>query len=285
MTLDAQCKEFKSLQFVAQTAAQQQSSPLINVWRYYRWFTNIYNVSDWNNSGTIDYLIVFALAFDYKNRMFCATTEIKFDKGGFQGGRGWMVNDTTKALLSGPFYVDNVLGAMAHANQWFYAEKDRHLYLTTNNTNGMPPQANNLVVLRLKTLISIESTRHAPISDVTIAHIGLRDAAKTDMEPHGVPSGGGNVIFIAQYINVMNNVFFFCSKDWSLQRTAALFVSGSENFQLLNCSFERLDGNGVMLSGYNRRSSLIGNSFLWMGATGRTMYALVCSHACLTRCQ
>lgn len=55
---------FENLQFMLNSVAQQQSSLEVHVWRYYRWFTNMYNVSQWNQS------------------------EMVFDQGGFQGGRG-----------------------------------------------------------------------------------------------------------------------------------------------------------------------------------------------------
>ena len=54
--------------------------------------------------------------------------------------------------------------------------------------------------------------------------------ATTFMEPHGVPSGG----------------------DWALQRTAALFFEGTEGCAIDGCVLQRLDGNAVMLSGYNQ---------------------------------
>eukprot|EP00666_Eupelagonemidae_sp_cell4sb_P018096 gene18096-biopygen16006 len=49
------------------------------------------------------------------------------------------------------------------------------------------------------------------------------------LEPHGVPSGG----------------------DWGLERRGALFFEGTEELVVDGCRFERLDGNGIMLSGYN----------------------------------
>ena len=50
----------------------------------------------------------------------------------------------------------------------------------------------------LETLIAINSTMEAPVTDITIQGIGFRDAKATYLAPHGVPSGG----------------------DWALQRVS-----------------------------------------------------------------
>ena len=50
------------------------------------------------------------------------------------------------------------------------------------------------------------------------------------MERFGVPSGG----------------------DWALYRGGAVFLDGTENAVVTNGLFERLDGNALFLSGYNR---------------------------------
>ena len=45
------------------------------------------------------------------------------------------------------------------------------------------------------------------------------------MYPHGVPSGG----------------------DWALDRIGSLFLQGTEDVLIDNCTFERLDGNQDVL--------------------------------------
>lgn len=64
-------------------------------------------------------------------------------------------------------------------------------------------------------------------------------------DPHGVPSGG----------------------DWALQRDAALFFEGTKNLNVTGCTIERVDGNGLMLSGYTRGAVVAQNEFVWIGDT------------------
>eukprot|EP01045_Picozoa_sp_COSAG04_P026976 COSAG04_NODE_3857_length_2468_cov_2.629802_2_plen_79_part_00 len=75
----------------------------------------------------------------------------------------------------------------------------------------------------LKRLIAIRGdypgspTNHtpaAPARNITIARIGFRDSSPTFLEPHGIPSGG----------------------DWSLQRTAAVFLEGTEGVAVEHCT-------------------------------------------------
>ena len=47
----------------------------------------------------------------------------------------------------------------------------------------------------------------------------------------------------------------------------ALFFEGTVNLKVQGCRFERLDGNGLMLSGYNRYASILENHFAWTGDT------------------
>jgi hypothetical protein len=55
--------------------------------------------------------------------------------------------------------------------------------------------------------------------------------------------------------------------DWALQRTAALFFEGTEDVSVQDCVLQRLDGNALMLSSYNARTSIVNNTFLYTGAS------------------
>ena len=80
-----------------------------------------------------------------------------------------------------------------------------------------------------------------------------RAAAYTYMNPHGVPSAG----------------------DWALDRIGAVFLEGTEGVTFQSCNFTRLDGNAVMVSGYNRHATVRDSDFSFIGgnavaAWGRT---------------
>jgi hypothetical protein len=169
-------------------------------------------------------------------------------------------------------------------NEYYFSPEAQQLYLYYNGT-GSPPPDSELVATQLQTYISIEGTLAAPVQNITIQGIAFRDAvrkriflckfilnengiylprqardkhrksstkdidmrfymqAETGLEPHGVPSCG----------------------DWALQRLAALFIEGTEGTTVDSCSFTRMDGNGLMLSRYNRHATISNNEFAYIG--------------------
>jgi len=75
--------------------------------------------------------------------------------------------------------------------------------------------------------------------------VNFKDTAITYLEPHGMPSGG----------------------DWGLERIGSIFIQGSENLKIDSCIFSRIDGNAVMISGYNRYVTIQKSEFVWIGST------------------
>lgn len=166
-----------------------------------------------------------------------------FSKGGFQGARG--------QKTGAEFYIENVMEELDSPNEWFYDEQTKTLYFWYNDTAGtMPPQNTLYVVTQLKTLITVQATQDRPASDISILGVNFRDTAYTYMDPHGMPSGG----------------------DWALERMGALFFEGSENALVDSCIFDRLDGNGIMISGYNRYTTIQRSEFSWIGSTAIALW-------------
>ena len=55
--------------------------------------------------------------------------------------------------------------------------------------------------------------------------------------------------------------------DWALERMGVLFFEGTENSLVDSCLFSRLDGNAIMVSGYNRNTTIQKNEFVWIGSS------------------
>eukprot|EP00750_Incisomonas_marina_P029589 INCI7199.2.p1 GENE.INCI7199.2~~INCI7199.2.p1 ORF type:complete len:934 (-),score=146.71 INCI7199.2:719-3520(-) len=157
-----------------------------------------------------------------------------FGHGGFQGARG---NNE-----GGDFFVENVFEEWDYPGEFFYNRSTGDLFLSYNGT-GAPPADMEVVVPRLQSLINITGTQWDPVQNVSHSGIEYRAAAYTYMNPHGVPSAG----------------------DWALDRIGAVFLEGTEDVKFDNCTFERLDGNAVMVSGYNRRATVSNSDFAYIG--------------------
>jgi hypothetical protein len=170
-----------------------------------------------------------------------------FAKGGFQGGRG--------ANEGGEIFVEGVREELDAPDEWHFDAATGELTWFFNATSGTPPPA-AVVATSLQSLVRVVGTAAAPARGITLAGLGFRDTAYSFMEPHGMPSGG----------------------DWALRRDAALFLDGTEDVTIDGCVMERLDGNAVMLSGYNRHAAVTRNEFAFTGDTviaswGRTTSA------------
>jgi len=116
------------------------------------------------------------------------------------------------------------------------------LYLFYNGT-GAPPASMEVVVPTARTLVNISGTRWDPVKDVSIDGIAFKATRYTYMDPHGVPSAG----------------------DWALDRISAVFLQGTEGVRVSNSTFDRLDGNAVMISGYNRNATVEDCDFSYIG--------------------
>lgn len=65
----------------------------------------------------------------------------------------------------------------------------------------------------------------------------MQSVAASYLGPHGIPSGG----------------------DWGLSRMGAILVEGAQGTSVANCTFSRIDGNAVFLSGWVRDTSIDAN--------------------------
>lgn len=162
------------------------------------------------------------------------TGNFTFGKGGFQGARG---NDN-----GDNFYIENVMEELDSPNEWFYDKSTGMMYFWFNGT-GMPPASTVYTVPQVKVLFNATGDQASPVKNVQFKGINFRDAAYTYLDAHGMPSGG----------------------DWGLQRSAALFFEGTTGTVVESCLFSRLDGNALMLSGFNREAVIQDNEFVWIG--------------------
>ena len=175
-----------------------------------------------------------------------STGRISFGKGGFQGARGGPGSD---------WFVQNVYEELDDPNEFYFDKQTKVLYVFANETNPQdPPAASKRYVVipsaHHTLLATDETSKEAPIRNLTIRGLGFRDTAWTMLMPHGVPSGG----------------------DWALERMAALFLEGTEGLVVENCDFNRIGGNALMLSKYHRHATVSHNSFSWLGGTAIALW-------------
>ena len=163
------------------------------------------------------------------------TNNFTFGHGGFQGARG--------SKEGGDFFVENVMEELDYPGEFFYDKKQGYLYVYYNATSGTKPPTEDVVLPNLQILVNHTGTQWNPVKNVQHKGINYIASSYTYMNPHGVPSGG----------------------DWALDRYGALFLQGTEQVTFDGCKFDRLDGNGVFISGYNRNATIMNSDFSFIG--------------------
>lgn len=166
------------------------------------------------------------------------STNFSLPWGAFQGSRGADAGEGT--------YVENVMEELDAPAEWFFNTTTQMLYLWHNASAGTPPPLDGSIVLtQIKHLFNVTGTQDAPVTDITFSGLGFRDTSYTYLDPHGIPSGG----------------------DWALERSAVLFFEGTERVNVSGSVFERVDGNAIVLSAYNRNATIAYNEFYYIGST------------------
>ncbi len=162
-------------------------------------------------------------------------------QGGNQGGEG---NEG-----AGEWFVENLREELDAPNEYFYDAATKQLLFLWNGTDatgsgsGNTPPTDGVVVPTLANFIELRGSKDRPVRNVTFRGLTFRASRPTFMDPRGNPSGG----------------------DWSLERSGALRLEGTEGVVLEGNLFTKLDGNAVSINGYNRDVAVLRNEFLQLG--------------------
>eukprot|EP00729_Bicosta_minor_P003139 gene3139-30522_t len=171
-----------------------------------------------------------------------ATNSMGWTVGGFQGGEG--------SSSAAEWNVENVFEELDYPREWYFDTATNDLYYFHNDTAGTsPPDDLAFSGTHLEQLITIigagsaRSDTGAHVENITIRGLSITGAALTTLAPHGHDGGG----------------------DWAIARRAAIHISGAENVAIEDNFIHRIDGNGVMISGYSRNTMVQRNEFFLVG--------------------
>jgi hypothetical protein len=143
------------------------------------------------------------------------------------------------------WYIENVKEECDAPTEYYFDAEEHALYYTFNGTEH-PTGNENFSLTRTKVLFNISGTMDAPVKNVKIQGLTLRDAAytylgTTEADRHWLPSEG----------------------DWALQRSGAVHIEGAEGVTFHQNQMTRCDGNGVFIGGYTRDVNISANDFNW----------------------
>jgi len=200
------------------------TSAVIHAWHSQSWFTNMFEVKRHTNST-----LFFGRGGSQGGRSWCRCDQCSY------AAKDWCKNNTDpKALISGTFYVENVLEELDSPQEFYSSAGSLEILLNAT----YDPYNISFIVPRLSTLIEIRGT-----TNIVISKVGFRDTKQTYLDKYGVPSGG----------------------DWALNKQAAIVIEDSSFITVKHSQFKRLDSNGILLMKRCRNVTLKGNEFSWIG--------------------
>lgn len=163
--------------------------------------------------------------------------------GGFQGGRG--------AEAGGMWNVQNLFAELDYDREWFFNETTRQLFVAQDKSlSGGPPPT--IEVSGLKSLFHVEGrSPDAPAVDVVLRDLSFVRTAYTYMDlDYSDPSGG----------------------DWALGSSGVVYLENTEDARIENVLATQLDGNAVMVRGYNARPSVVNSTFSLIGGSAIALW-------------
>jgi len=141
-------------------------------------------------------------------------------------------------------FVENIFEELDAKGEWYFDKKDRMLYLKPAAETNM--RKAEIIAAGLTELLVVEGSPNKPAKNITFKGITFRHTKRIFLEP---------------YERLLRG-------DWSIARLAAVRFAGAEDCSVEDCVFEDLGGNGVFISGYNRRVGVLAGRFTRLGESG-----------------
>ncbi|MCG6191236.1 alpha-L-fucosidase [Maribellus maritimus] len=163
-----------------------------------------------------------------------------FENGELQLEGGWQQN-RNRDLRKSEVMIEHIFEELDDPGEWFFDDSSNTLYL-------IPPKGVNLKTaefysVHLTNLVEYRGTAENPVKYVHFEGIRFQQASR---------------VFMDEYEPLLRG-------DWSINRSGAVFMAGTENCEIRNSYFYALGGNGVFFSNYNRKSKVSDSYFDRLG--------------------
>ncbi|GAB3043848.1 PDZ domain-containing protein [Spirosoma pulveris] len=173
---------------------------------------------------------------DFHYRITGKTGDTLTYEGGWQNNRPMGIHKNQR-------FVENIYEELDAPGEWFY-DKATHT-LSFIPPAGLDPNTVVVDVSRLKSLVELIGTPKTPLRQVRIHGIRLVNTERTFMEPYEP----------------------LLRSDWMLYRGAAIYLENTENCRIEACELTHLGGNAILVSRYNRKTTIDGCHIHHIGAT------------------
>ena len=168
---------------------------------------------------------------------------VRFGAGGFQEARG--TGGPTKG--GGGFYCSHRRELLDSVGEFYHDNVSNVLYLAVASPASSDSSLPGLLfVPQVAQLFRVEGSQVDPVVAVRVGGVTIAHARPTYMSPYTVPSGG----------------------DYSVHRGGAIHLNGTANSTVDACLFDRVGGNAIWLTDFNRFARIAGNHIRFPGENG-----------------
>ncbi|MBE9600352.1 right-handed parallel beta-helix repeat-containing protein [Pedobacter sp. MC2016-24] len=158
-------------------------------------------------------------------------------EGGFQNNRQLGMHDQYR-------FVENIFEELDTVGEWYYDKAAHLLYAYPDTTSNLNDAW--IEIPQLRHLFEFRGTEQAPVNNIIIEGLELRHTLRTFMETKEP----------------------LLRSDWAIYRGGAVFMEGAAHCQIRSCYFNRVGGNAIFLSNYNRNNAISGCHIAYAGASG-----------------
>lgn len=136
--------------------------------------------------------------------------------------------------------VENVFEELDEQKEWFYDKEQGLLYL-------IPDKAIDLKSAKIELSICGEILKFYNCSSITVENISFEKTKR--------------MMFCSEYIKITRS-------DWAIAENAAVYIRGTENISLKNCTFYEIGGNCIYFHNKNKNCCISNCDFTHCGASG-----------------
>ena len=156
---------------------------------------------------------------------------------------GWQ-NNRKMGMHKDHRMVENIFEELDAPGEWFHNQKTNTLYYQP--AAGVNLQSASVEVVRLDNLVEFKGAQDSLVQNITFDGITVRHAART----------------------FMDNKEQLVRSDWTINRSGAFMLTGTQNISILNSEFDQVGGNAIFVNNYNRGTVVKGCHIHHTGASG-----------------
>ncbi|ETI31714.1 hypothetical protein F441_21241 [Phytophthora nicotianae CJ01A1] len=190
-------------------------------------------------------------------------SELSYDIFTDGPGASW----SSSASLDPAIRMENVFQELDSPGEWFFDVPTRLLYLIplTTSTTATSLAKSVLEIPWLHQLLRVSGSRENQYVTPTHAHTTLEETTSNTKASN---LRFRYLTFSGTQLHHLNIYERIPGSAWPMTRVASIFLESVTNTTVEYCSFEKIGGNAIMVSGENSRIQITNNNVSFVGSNG-----------------